>query len=97
MALQYWRNRVTGSMKTSLKPQDQSVWEMLIKAPNGSFTVQGKPKDLEGILKARARNHARDVEMDDNIAFNKNQGRDAQIHANLLNDKGLRRTKLDDL
>lgn len=104
MALFRWRNRETGEVKESLRELDPRLWEKLIEAPHSKFLempdkVNGKSrlKDMQGILKARARNHARDHDLDDNIAFNREHGREAHVRAGLLNENGKRRTKLDDL
>lgn len=76
--------------------------EEVIKAPNSKFMVTAnkatgtsKLKDGDKILLERARNHNRDVLLDDNIAINRdNKLGTAQ---NLLNEKGERRRKIDDI
>lgn len=103
MPLRIYKNRVTGEEKRTLKKLDGD-WEEVISAPNQKFMVSAnkatgtsKIKDLEKTLRARARNHSRDVDLDNNIQLNKANGLDAQVNANLLNSKGERRRKIDDI
>lgn len=104
MPLKYFKHKVTGEEKQSLKDQDPAQWEEVLQAPNQKFMVNSNPergvskiKDQEKMLKERARNYSRNVDIDDNIQINKLNGLDAQVNRNLLNSKGLRRTKLDDI
>ncbi len=76
--------------------------EEVIQAPSSKFMVsanastgRSKIKDLKGQLTERARNHSRDTLMDENIQIN--QDNKLGVANNLLNEKGLRRTKIDDL
>lgn len=85
-------------------PVPLSDMEELLTAPNQKFMVTSneekgisKIKDQEKILKARARNYSRDREIDDNIQLNKLNGLDEQVARNLLNSKGERRRKIDDV
>lgn len=104
MALKQYKNKITGEIKRSLKALPESDWEVMILPPNQKFMVTAnegmgtsKIKDLEGTLKARARNHSRDVMGDDNIQTNLNMGATDSVAKNLLNSKGLKRRKIDDL
>lgn len=104
MGLKYYKHKETGEEKRSLKKLDPEVWEEIIVAPNQKFMVAAnkatgtsKLKDSEGTLRARARNYSRDVEIDKNIQFNKANGLDAQVTQGLLNSKGERRRKIDDI
>lgn len=73
-----------------------------LNCPEAKYTViankatgKRKIKDLDKALKERSRNYARDVEIDETIQINqKNQ---FQVSQNLLNSKGERRRKIDDL
>lgn len=76
----------------------------VLSAPNQKFMVMADPehaksqlKDQQKILKARARNHSRDALIDENIQINKINGLDEQVARSLLNTKGERRKKIDDL
>lgn len=104
MALKIYQNKETGEIKRSLKTLPSDLWEVLIVAPNQKFMVTAnadagtsKLKDSEKELTARARNHSRDVNGDDNIQINLNAGSKESVAANLLNDKGERRRKIDDI
>lgn len=104
MALKYYKNKETEEIKRSLKPLDPEEWEEVIVAPNQKFMVTAnkatgtsKIKDSKKILTERARNHSRDVELDDNIQVNNANGLEAKVKANLLNEKGERRRKIDDI
>lgn len=103
MPIRNYRNKVTGEEKRTLKELDGD-WEEIITAPNQKFMVSAnkatgtsKIKDLDKALRTRARNHSRDVDLDNNIQLNKANGLDAQVTLNLLNSKGERRRKIDDL
>jgi hypothetical protein len=103
MALKHYQHKVTGEVKRSLKDLGEE-WEVVIEAPNQKFMVsankatgQSKLKDATKILTERARNHSRDHDLDDNVQLNKMNGLDAQVKANLLNEKGERRRKIDDI
>lgn len=104
MPLKYFKNRTTGEEIETLKTPDPTQWKEVLCAPNQKFMITGnaekgvsKLKDQEKILKARARNYSRNVDLDDNIQINKQNGLDAQVKRNLLNSKGQRRRKIDDL
>lgn len=104
MALKWYRNRETGETIRSLKPKDPKLFEELVEAPNQKFMITAnenlgtsKIKNQDKILKARARNYSRDVDIDDNIQINRLNGLDAQVNKNLLNTKGQRRRKIDDI
>lgn len=104
MGLKIYKNKSTGEEKRSLKPLPKDEWEELIVAPNQKFMVssnsfegKSKLKDSEKILKARARNHSRDVLGDETIQTNLNNGLKESVTRNLLNEKGQRRRKIDDI
>ena len=101
MPLRYFKNTKTGEIKRSLKVLE-GEWEEVIQAPNSKFMVCADPgtnrskiKDLEPILKERARNYSRDVDLDDNIQINKDN--ELGVSQNFLNEKGEKRKKIDDL
>lgn len=103
MALHNYHNPETDEYRQSLKSLDDP-WVRLLSAPNtklnetvDSHKNKSRVKGLAKVLKARARVHSRDVEMDSNIAFNRANGREAQIHQGLLNSKGERRRAIDDM
>jgi hypothetical protein len=103
MALKYYKNIETGEVKRSLKKLGDG-WEEVITAPNHKFLVcanaatgQSKLKDATKVLTERARNHSRDHDIDNNIQLNKANGLEAQVQTNLLNEKGERRRKIDDI
>lgn len=104
MPLKYYKNKETGEVKKSLKKLDSEEWDEIITAPNQKFMVaadkatgRSKLKDSTKILTERARNHSRDVDLDDNILTNKANGLDAQVKQSFLNEKGERRRKIDDI
>ena len=104
MPLRIYKNKITGEVKRSLKELSLDEWEEVISEPNQKFMVASDPimgksklKDSEKILKSRARNYSRDVELDDNIQINLKNGLKEQVHRNLLNKDGKRRRKIDDL
>lgn len=104
MGLKYYKNKDTGEVKRSLKKLDEEEWEELLVAPNQKFMVSAnkatgtsKMKDSKKVLTERARNHSRDVELDDNIQVNNANGLEAKVKMNLLNEKGERRRKIDDI
>lgn len=105
MPLRYFRNKETKEVKRTLKKSLGKDWEEVIKSPNGKFMVMANPatntskiKDLKPMLHARAKNHSRDVDLDDNIQLNKSiMGENENIHKNFFNETGKRKTKLDDL
>lgn len=103
MALKIYKHKVTGEEKRSLKPQTDE-WEEVLVAPNQKFMVSAnsstgtsKLKDSEKQLKARARNHSRDVLGDETIQINLEAGSKESVTRNLLNEKGERRRKIDDV
>ena len=76
----------------------------VLLAPNQKFMVTAnaatgtsKIKDSDKILKARARNHSRDVLGDETIQTNTDNGLKESVARNLLNEKGQRRRKIDDI
>lgn len=76
----------------------------VMTAPNQKFMITSNPekhtsklKDAERILKARARNHSRDVDLDVTIQKNLDNGLNEQVARNLLNNKGQKRRKIDDI
>lgn len=104
MPLKYYEHKETGEVKRSLKPLDEKEWKELLIAPNQKFMVaankatgKSKLKDSEKVLRERARNYARDTELDDNIQFNRANGLDSQVSKSFLNSKGERRRKIDDI
>lgn len=104
MPLKFFKNKLTGEEKESLKPQDPEVWEEVLQAPNQKFMITAnaeggtsKIKDQNKMLKERSRNFSRNVDIDDNIQINRKNGLDAQVNRNLLNSKGERRRKIDDI
>lgn len=103
MALKYYKHKETGEEKRSLKALE-SPWEEILSAPNQKFMVMAnkgtgtsKLKDSTKILTERARNHSRDHDIDGNIQLNEMNGLKAQVKQNLLNSKGERRRKIDDI
>ena len=104
MPLKYYKHKESGEIKKSLKTLDSQVWEELIIAPHSKFMVcaneltgKSKLKDADAILKERARNHSRDINGDENIQFNRNNGLQENVARNLLNEKGEKRRKIDDI
>lgn len=104
MPLKIYKNKKTGEERRSLKTLPSDEWEEQIVAPNQKFMVASNPdkhtsklKDATKILTARARNHSRDADLDDTIQINKANGLDVQVKNNLLNEKGERRRKIDDV
>lgn len=103
MALKYYKNKETGEIKRSLTKLPKE-WEEVIAAPNQKFMVTAnkatgtsKLKDNKKALTSRARNHSRDVDLDDNIQINRENGLDEQVAQNFLNEKGEKRRKIDDI
>ncbi len=104
MALKYYKNKKTGEIKRSLKKLPEDEWIEQLTAPSqkmmisaNSSTGTSKLKDSTKQLTERARNYARDVEIDDDISLNKANGLDAQVQQSFLNAKGERRKKIDDI
>lgn len=104
MALKYYKNKETGEIKRSLKKLPEDIWVEQISAPNQKMMVAAnantgtsKIKDSKKQLTERARNYARDVDIDDDISLNKANGLEAQVQQSFLNEKGERRKKIDDL
>lgn len=104
MALKFYKHKVTGEEKRSLKSLPKEEWDEVITAPNHKFMVSTDPvkrksrmKGSDKILKARARNYARDVEIDDTIQINSKNGINGSVNKNLLNSKRERRRKIDDI
>lgn len=104
MALKYYKNKESGEIKRSLKKLPSDQWEEVITAPNQKFMISAnkatgtsKVKDLQTQLTERARNYARDKEIDDDIHVNRANGLDRQVNQSLLNEKGERRRKIDDI
>jgi hypothetical protein len=104
MGLKTYKNKITGEEKRSLKKLPEDQWEVLIEAPNQKFMIAAdasrgtsKIKDAEKVLRARSRNHSRDVLGDETIQTNINMGAGDSVSRNLLNEKGERRRKIDDV
>lgn len=104
MGLKIYKNKKTGEEKRSLKQLPQDEWEVVIVAPNQKFMVtadanegKSKLKDSQKVLTARARNHSRDVLGDETIQTNLDAGGKGSVAMNLLNEKGQRRRKIDDI
>lgn len=104
MALRIYENLKTGEIRESLKPLPKEEWKQILKAPNQKFMVsankatgKSKLKDQDKILRARARNHSRDVDLDQTIAINRANGLEGAVRRNLLNEKGEKRRKIDDI
>lgn len=105
MALRIYKHKTTGEERKSLKTLPESEWEEIISAPNQKFMITANPgtgtsklKDSEKVLKARARNHSRDILGDDTIQTNLDAGSSrGNISSSLLNEKGQRRRKIDDI
>lgn len=103
MAVRYYKHADTGETTRSLKTLDPP-WQEVLVAPNQKFMVsadkatgKSKLKDATAALTARARNHSRDHDLDDNIQLNRMNGLEAQVKRNLLNEKGQKRRKIDDI
>lgn len=103
MPLKYYKHSETGEVKRSLKKLGQP-WEEVLTAPNQKFMVAAnkgtgasKLKDSTATLTARARNHSRDHDLDNDIQLNLANGLERQVRTNLLNSKGEKRRKIDDL
>lgn len=101
MGLKYYEHRETGEIVKSLKGSPGPEYKELLKAPNSKYMVtanastgRSKLKDQEKVLTERARNHARENDLDDTIQLNKDN--QFQVSTQLLNKKGQRRTKIDD-
>lgn len=104
MGLKIYKNKTTGEEKRSLKPLPEDQWEVVITAPNQKFMICADPiegksklKDSQKELTARARNHSRDVLGDETIQVNIDAGGKGSVAMNLLNEKGERRRKIDDI
>lgn len=103
MPLRIYRHKETEEIKRILNGKNPGEdWEEVIVAPGGKFMVKAnaatgrsKIKDLKGQLTERARNHSRDTLLDENIQVNKDNK--LGVNQNLLNEKGERRRKIDDL
>jgi len=74
----------------------------VLTAPNSKFmektessSGKSKLKDSEKVFRERARNHERDTNIDETIQINKDNK--IGLSNNLLNEKGLRRRKIDDI
>lgn len=105
MALRYFKNRESGEVKRSLRNDNLGPeWEEIVVAPNQKFMITAnkatgtsKLKDATKVLTERARNHSRDHDLDNNIQLNEMNGLKASVKVNLLNEKGERRRKIDDI
>lgn len=104
MPLRYYRNKKTKQIKPSLRRLSEENWEEMIQAPDGKFMVcankatgKSKLKDQQKILTERARNYSRDIDADETIQINLANGLKESVATNLLNDKGERRKKIDDI
>lgn len=103
MALWYYQNSETGEITSSLKALPEP-WVKLLTPPHQKFMVKAnavtgasKLKDQQAVLTARARNHSRDVDSDETIQTNLANGLKTSVATNLLNEKGERRRKIDDI
>lgn len=103
MPLKYYKNEETGEEKRSLKKLD-APWKEVLVAPNQKFMVtankstgKSKLKDGEKVLRERARNYSRDVDLDETIGINRANGLEESVRRNLLNEKGEKRRKIDDI
>lgn len=104
MGVRYYKHKVTGEEKRTLKTLPESEWEEILVAPNQKFMVASNPaegksklKDSHKVLLERARNHSRDVLGDETIQTNLDMGSKESVAMNLLNEKGERRRKIDDV
>ncbi len=104
MALRYFENKITKEIKKTLKASLGEEWEELLVAPETKFMItadavngKSKLKDQDKMLRARARNYSRDVELDDTIQLNTANGLVDSVNRNLLNSKQERRRKIDDI
>jgi len=112
MALKLYKCPVCDKTKETLKkdiptcPHGELLinMEQQITAPNQKFMIsanaaegKSKLKDSDKMLKARARNHSRDVLGDETIQINLKNGLKESVSRNLLNEKGERRKKIDDI
>lgn len=104
MVVRYFKNKETGEVIRTLKVMPPELWEEVLKAPQTKLTVlanegtgRTKLKDMDKVLRERARNHARDVDANETIQINLANGLQDSVNRNLLNAKGERRTKLDDI
>ena len=82
-------------------PEHGTPLQLVLKAPHTLFletinpaTNKKKPRGFDKMIKARARNHARDIEGDELIQLNKMNGITKRT---LLNKDGARRRKIDDI
>lgn len=103
MGLKIYKHKETGEERRSLKKLD-FPWEEVIAAPNQKFMVTAnaaegtsKLKDSQRVLLERSRNHSRDVLADETIQTNLDMGSKESVARNLLNNKGERRRKIDDI
>jgi hypothetical protein len=87
---------MVSSASTSLEMEEE------ISAPSSKFMITAnaatgtsKLKDSKKVLLERARNHSRDVDADDTIQVNKDNH--LGVSQNLLNEKGEKRRKIDDI
>lgn len=104
MALKYYKNKTTNEIRRSLTTLPKEEWDEQFSAPHQKMLIAAnkgtgtsKLKDSKKQLTERARNYSRNVELDDDISFNKANGLDRQVNQNFLNEKGERRRKIDDL
>jgi len=105
MPIKYFRNKETDEVIRKLKNFDEldpEIWEEFIEAPNSKFMEGGnkgksKIKDQDAILKARARNYARENDFADVYHKQRANGMDKSAKKHLLNAKGLKKRKIDDL
>ncbi len=104
MPLNYYENQETGEVKAALKPLGEG-WKQVLIAPNSKFMELKDPqtgksvlRNQTAILKARARNHSRDVDLDDSIQRGTlNSVSPSLIKNNFLNNKGEKRRRIDDI
>jgi hypothetical protein len=98
------RNRIPKCNHNRDEEGDLTDMVEILSAPNQKFMVKAneatgtsKIKDSDKALKARARNHSRDVLGDETIQINTDNGLKESVARNLLNEKGQKRRKIDDI
>ena len=104
MPLNYFKNKKTGKIKQSLKATLGAGWEKLISAPHSKimecvdeFTGKSSLKNSEKMFRERSKNFSRNHDIDDTIQFYKKNGLNSTVEQKLLNSKGERRRKVDDI
>lgn len=104
MALRIYKHKKTNELKKTLKIITSDEWEEQLSAPNQKFmetcneaTGKSKIKGLQKTLIARARNHSREVDAADQMTISQMNGLGVEGSKNLLNERGEKRRKIDDL